>query len=297
MARIVSFSKIFERHSPTRKRGVRPPIPCAPHPTPLDLTPGSRRGLWPTTCRRPTRKVTCLFTHRPVWRNWQTRRIQNPLVATPCGFESLHRHSCHTDTRCGCSRRPTCFYLSRRAMGWIRYISALIAVVSLCLWVVSHYYLIEVQYTYKMSTSLTFSSGFGQSSLGVSHGGIPQPPSIGWSGELRSVKEIYHNFRMTREFFPDMKPPDEYLSYGYNTFNFTDPGGKWTWSGADFSIPTWLPVLLFGLWPAIALIRHIKRRYFTHGVCRKCGYDLRGTPSGVCPECGDRAKSGGYKTI
>ena len=32
--------------------------------------------------------------HTPVWRNWQTRRIQNPLrLKTSCGFDSLHRHS------------------------------------------------------------------------------------------------------------------------------------------------------------------------------------------------------------
>ena len=30
--------------------------------------------------------------HRPEWRNWQTRGIQNPVVATPCGFDSHPRH-------------------------------------------------------------------------------------------------------------------------------------------------------------------------------------------------------------
>ncbi len=55
--------------------------------------------------------------------------------------------------------------------------------------------------------------------------------------------------------------------------------------------PLWLPTLLFGLWPGIALTRHIKRRYFTHGICRKCGYDLRGSPSGACPECGRESRA------
>jgi hypothetical protein len=33
----------------------------------------------------------------PVWWNWQTRRTQNPVGATPCGFNSHHRH--HTKPR------------------------------------------------------------------------------------------------------------------------------------------------------------------------------------------------------
>ena len=33
-----------------------------------------------------------MFLTAPVCWNWQTRRTQNPLVATPCGFKSHHRH-------------------------------------------------------------------------------------------------------------------------------------------------------------------------------------------------------------
>ena len=29
---------------------------------------------------------------KPMWRNWQTRWIQNPVSAMTCGFESHHRH-------------------------------------------------------------------------------------------------------------------------------------------------------------------------------------------------------------
>ncbi len=29
----------------------------------------------------------------PLWRNWQTRWTQNPVVATPCGFDSHRRHT------------------------------------------------------------------------------------------------------------------------------------------------------------------------------------------------------------
>ncbi len=30
--------------------------------------------------------------NKPVWRNWQTRRIQNPVMETSCGFEPHHRY-------------------------------------------------------------------------------------------------------------------------------------------------------------------------------------------------------------
>ncbi len=175
-------------------------------------------------------------------------------------------------------------------MRWIRYIFALIAVTSLCIWVMSHIYIIGAQYTYQKGNSLTCSSGYGFTTFGVSHGGIPQPPAIGWKVDIKTAKEIEYHFEMMGDIIPDMKHPREYLSYGYSTFNHADPGGKWTWSGADFTIPLWLPTLLFALWPAIAFTRHIKRRYFSPGICRKCGYDLRGTPSGICPECGRSSK-------
>ena len=57
--------------------------------------------------------------------------------------------------------------------------------------------------------------------------------------------------------------------------------------------PVWAVVLLFGAYPAIALIRQParRRRYRReHGLCVKCGYDLTGNVSGTCPECGGEVK-------
>ena len=36
--------------------------------------------------------VVLYCINKPLCRNWQTRRIQNPLVLQPCGFESHQRH-------------------------------------------------------------------------------------------------------------------------------------------------------------------------------------------------------------
>jgi len=48
----------------------------------------------------------------------------------------------------------------------------------------------------------------------------------------------------------------------------------------------------FGLYPAVAFIRGPLRRWRhgryrrRRGLCSRCGYDLTGNVSGICPECG-----------
>ena len=55
-------------------------------------------------------------------------------------------------------------------------------------------------------------------------------------------------------------------------------------------IPLWRVAILLAAYPAIALIRGPLRRWRRkkRGQCLKCGYDLTGNESGVCPECGTR---------
>jgi hypothetical protein len=49
------------------------------------------------------------------------------------------------------------------------------------------------------------------------------------------------------------------------------------------AVPTWFPVLILTLPPAIWLKR-LRARYRQFGRCTQCGYDLRATPE-RCPEC------------
>ena len=52
-----------------------------------------------------------------------------------------------------------------------------------------------------------------------------------------------------------------------------------------------LPLIpLFAIWPTIAFIRGPYRRCRRRrkGLCLRCGYNLSGNVSGVCPECGER---------
>ncbi|UCG16466.1 MAG: hypothetical protein JSV19_00205 [Phycisphaerales bacterium] len=51
----------------------------------------------------------------------------------------------------------------------------------------------------------------------------------------------------------------------------------------------WFLTVLFSIYPAIAFIRRPLRRYRRRrkGLCAKCGYNLTGNVSGICPECGE----------
>jgi hypothetical protein len=53
------------------------------------------------------------------------------------------------------------------------------------------------------------------------------------------------------------------------------------------SVRWWLPALVASVLPAAAAVRRWRSaRLRNVGLCRVCGYDLRGNVSGVCPECG-----------
>ncbi len=173
-------------------------------------------------------------------------------------------------------------------MRWLRNIFALIAIACVVLWVVSYYYVVGAGAPYWQTDSkIIFSVFVGRASVGTSHGGMQNSPPNTWGIDIQSLDEIRDNINYIRSIridFPtleEVRPP-----YGFNSFSHVHPAGKWSWTGTNFTFPLWLPTLLFGTWSAIALKHHIKRRYFTEGICRKCGYDLRGSPSGVCPECG-----------
>jgi hypothetical protein len=51
-------------------------------------------------------------------------------------------------------------------------------------------------------------------------------------------------------------------------------------------LPLWIPFVLIAI-PTAALWWRDRRR-IRPGCCRKCGYNLTGNVSGVCPECGEK---------
>lgn len=80
-------------------------------------------------------------------------------------------------------------------------------------------------------------------------------------------------------------PSQNWGSYGFR-LSRNPPLVEWAprydnWSGCwRLTIPLWVPLLIVAAPAAVAA----RRRPL--GGCRRCGYDLRGTPGAVCPECG-----------
>ncbi len=77
--------------------------------------------------------------------------------------------------------------------------------------------------------------------------------------------------------------PPRWISHGPRRL-----GTHWRFfyrSGRVLILPLWIPTVLFGILPTIALVRLRRdRRRRKLGLCVKCGYDLRGSAN-RCPEC------------
>jgi len=54
----------------------------------------------------------------------------------------------------------------------------------------------------------------------------------------------------------------------------------------ETAVPLFWVVVAFAIFPVVRLGRRLWRRRERAGYCRVCGYDLRGSVSGVCSECG-----------
>ena len=162
-------------------------------------------------------------------------------------------------------------------MRWIRHIFTVITIGCGVLWVASFFLLISCVISIGTSGVDVFTtSALGRTSVFITHKSPPQAQSNWHIGVYRFPgSDMRKEYWVTKLRSPRNGSSFEYITatVGYST-------------STRVRFPLWLPTLLFGTWPSIALTRQIKRRYFSPGICRKCGYDLRGTPSGVCPECG-----------
>lgn len=78
------------------------------------------------------------------------------------------------------------------------------------------------------------------------------------------------------------------LGFCWRGSSATNPGKNPFWFGI---FPFWAPCMLFAAYPTLAFIRGPVRRWRRRrkGLCIRCGYNLQGNVSGVCPECGTNA--------
>jgi hypothetical protein len=68
-------------------------------------------------------------------------------------------------------------------------------------------------------------------------------------------------------------------------------------SHRSITFPLWLPALVAAAMTGYSYRRvrrtRLSARFRAPGVCRRCGYDLTGNVSGVCPECGADSRTSG----
>jgi hypothetical protein len=75
---------------------------------------------------------------------------------------------------------------------------------------------------------------------------------------------------------------------GWSIARLSQPRVIW-WPESDpyflwWAMPLWIPFVIVAL--PTGLLWWFDRRRPAQGHCHKCGYDLTGNVSGVCPECG-----------
>jgi len=78
------------------------------------------------------------------------------------------------------------------------------------------------------------------------------------------------------------------LGFRYGKSPSDDPAAAFYFGVA---IPVWCLVVLFSLLPCLWLWRWYFFPIRLPGRCRRCGYNLTGNTSGMCPECGSAIKS------
>lgn len=98
-------------------------------------------------------------------------------------------------------------------------------------------------------------------------------------------RELFVSYYSPPRFLFDSMTGGSWMGFGYlrsRTFNIA-------WIYLVIFCPFWIPVLVLASYPAIAFIRSPLRRWRRRrrGLCIRCGYNLEGNVSGVCPECGD----------
>jgi hypothetical protein len=70
---------------------------------------------------------------------------------------------------------------------------------------------------------------------------------------------------------------------------YVRPGSGLIMHWSSVRLPLWAPTLCFLIYPLIFFVRGPYRRFRRRrkGLCLKCGYNLTGNVSGICPECGE----------
>jgi len=131
--------------------------------------------------------------------------------------------------------------------------------------------------------------------------------AIGWLGSVwlwtAYAYDVYH-VSVGRGLIQIVRSPEAVEDQGFWALDWVQRRDGFEWvpglirgtmlpSGPVWGLwlPLWIPFVAFIAYPTVAFLRGPARRWRRRraGRCIRCGYDLTGNESGVCPECGQAA--------
>jgi hypothetical protein len=147
--------------------------------------------------------------------------------------------------------------LRRRLLNLLEVVSLLLCAAAILVWVRSFYRWDLVEYV-RDGWTLSVMAGSGVADV-ISSAELPE---------------------VTGDWTTEPAPPGARVRWGLR-FDFAD------YPAWLVRVPLWFPAALAGVLPAARAWRRVRRRRRRGpGHCARCGYNLTGNVSGVCPECG-----------
>lgn len=112
--------------------------------------------------------------------------------------------------------------------------------------------------------------------MGVNKGDLWVQQFTSRDGSAESLESMRHEYSL--------------VGLSYYSWRFANTCGPTIYSFRGLRCPVWMLTVAFGslLVPCLMVkpsLRRRKRRM--NGLCIKCGYNLTGNASGICPECGE----------
>ena len=108
----------------------------------------------------------------------------------------------------------------------------------------------------------------------------------GYGMRATSVRVLRDRIDMANDVGIPMEMPKDYARYLWLDQQTVTLNSGQSLSWTTSALPYWIILIVVGLYPAFLWARWVFMRSPSDRTCRKCGYDLRGSSGGDCPECG-----------
>lgn len=137
------------------------------------------------------------------------------------------------------------------------------------------------------------SSAKGEMLIGRDDGRASSPQAI---AEVEDYRRWHpHGFEFTSERIEHSAGLDELASLGFKIVSAHKRGEGRDWRNIRVALPYWAIVATLSAaplcWLAARKVIRGRRWRLEHGLCARCGYDIRATPD-RCPECGTAVPKG-----